>query len=55
VTDEQTADRVGPPIGRGYIINVASHQNGVSYGDWTKINGWSEASVQYIAELEKQG
>lgn len=54
VTDEQTADAVGKPIGRGYIINVATHQNGVGYGDWMHINGFSEAVVQYIAELERQ-
>lgn len=52
VTDEQTADQVGKPIGRGYVINVATNQNGVGYGDWVKINGWSESVVQYIAELE---
>lgn len=54
VTDEQTADHVGRPIGRGYIINVATNKNGVGYGDWIKISGWSEASVQYIAALENQ-
>ena len=51
-TDEQTADKVGKPIGKGYIINVATNQNGVGYGDWTHINGFSEAVIQYIQSLE---
>jgi hypothetical protein len=54
ITDEQTADAVGAPIGRGYIINVATNERGVGYGAWTHINGWSEAVVQYITELETQ-
>jgi hypothetical protein len=52
ITDEQSADSVGGPIGRGYIINVATNQNGVGYGDWTHINGFSEAVVQYISAAE---
>jgi len=51
-TDEQSADSVGKPIGKGYIINVATNQNGVGYGDWVHINGFSEAVVQYIQSLE---
>jgi 60 kDa SS-A/Ro ribonucleoprotein len=31
---------------------VASNRNGVGYGKWTHIDGWSEAIVNYIAELE---
>ncbi|HEX7727601.1 MAG TPA: TROVE domain-containing protein [Terracidiphilus sp.] len=52
ITDEQSHDRVGAPRGQGYIINVASNRNGVGYGEWTHIDGWSEAVVEYIAELE---
>jgi hypothetical protein len=52
ITDEQSHDRVGNPSGRGYVINVASNRNGVGYGPWTHIDGWSEAVVDYIAELE---
>jgi 60 kDa SS-A/Ro ribonucleoprotein len=55
VTDEQTADPVGKPVGRGYMINVSTNQNGVGYGDWVKINGWSESVVQFISELERRG
>jgi 60 kDa SS-A/Ro ribonucleoprotein len=54
VTDEQSYDRVGAAAaGKAYMVNVASNQNGVGFGDWVRINGWSEAVVQYIQELEK--
>ncbi|MGA9668779.1 MAG: TROVE domain-containing protein [Terracidiphilus sp.] len=52
ITDEQSHDRVPAPKGKGYVINVASARNGVGYGAWTHIDGWSEAVIDYIAELE---
>ena len=52
ITDEQSHDRVPAPRGKGYVINVASNRNGVGYGAWTHVDGWSEAVVEYIAELE---
>ena len=52
ITDEQSHDSVPAPRGKGYVINVASNRNGVGYGPWTHIDGWSEAVVDYIAELE---
>lgn len=58
ITDEQSHDRVAAPRGRGYVINVASARNGVGYGDgdggWIHIDGFSEAVVEYIAELERE-
>jgi hypothetical protein len=58
ITDEQSHDRVAAPRGRGYVINVASARNGVGYGDgdggWIHIDGFSEAVVEYIAELESE-
>jgi len=53
ITDEQSHDRVPAPAGRGYVINVASYKNGVGYGKWTHIDGWSESVVEYIRELER--
>lgn len=53
ITDEQAHDQVPGPRGRGYVINVASNKNGVGYGAWTHIDGWSEAVVEYIRELEQ--
>lgn len=53
LTDEQSADRVPSPNGKGYVINVASNKNGVGYGAWNHIDGWSEAVIDYIGELER--
>ncbi len=52
ITDEQAHDTVPNPKGRGYVINVASYKNGVGYGKWTHIDGWSEAVIEYIRTLE---
>lgn len=53
ITDEQSHDRVPDPLGVGYMINVASNRNGVGYGAWQHIDGWSEAIVDYIIEVER--
>ena len=53
LTDEQSSDPVPNPVtGKGYMINVASNKNGVGYGAWNHIDGWSEAVFDYIQELE---
>ena len=52
ITDEQSHDRVDTPRGKGYMINVASARNGVGYGQWVHIDGFSEAVIDYIRELE---
>jgi 60 kDa SS-A/Ro ribonucleoprotein len=53
LTDEQSADRVPAPKGKGYVINVASNKNGVGYGPWNHIDGWSEAVIDYVQEFER--
>jgi 60 kDa SS-A/Ro ribonucleoprotein len=53
ITDEQSHDKVPAPKGRGYVINVASYKNGVGYGAWNHIDGWSESVVEYIRALEQ--
>jgi 60 kDa SS-A/Ro ribonucleoprotein len=52
VTDEQTADAVPLPVNKGYMINVASNQNGVGYGAWTHIDGFSESVLNFIQKKE---
>jgi 60 kDa SS-A/Ro ribonucleoprotein len=53
VTDEQSHDRVPDPVAaRSYMINVASYKNGVGYGRWTHIDGFSEAVIRFITEAE---
>lgn len=52
ITDEQSQDRPPHPQGRGYIINVAGYRNGIGYGPWVTIDGWSEAIIGYIQASE---
>lgn len=53
ITDEQAAGPVPDPAhGKGYMVNVASAKNGVGYGAWTHVDGWSEAIVDYIVASE---
>lgn len=47
--------RVPDPKARGYMINVASAKNGVGYGKWVHIDGFSEAVLAYIGEYERSG
>lgn len=41
------------PKGKGYMINVASAQNGVGYGPWVHIDGFSEHVLRFIHEHEQ--
>jgi hypothetical protein len=51
-TDEQSHDPVPEPKARGTMVNVASYQHGVGHGAWTRVNGFSEAVVAWIAASE---
>jgi len=53
ITDEQSMDPIPNPKGRGYMLNVAPYQNGVGYGPWIHIDGFSESIIDYIIEYEK--
>jgi 60 kDa SS-A/Ro ribonucleoprotein len=56
LTDGQTEDAVKQPqADRNYMLNVAAYQNGVGYGAWKTIDGWSESVVQYIQDSERSG
>lgn len=56
ITDEQSADRVpDPAFANSYMINVAACKNGVGYGKWTHMDGWSDSIVSYIISLENEG
>ena len=58
ITDEQdcgpgrSARDVTPPAGVNYMINVGSARNGVGYGKFTHIDGWSDNVLRYIAAAE---
>jgi hypothetical protein len=43
---------VGSPRGKGYMLDVAGALNGVGYGNWTWITGFSEAVIGYISAIE---
>lgn len=53
LTDEQSHDAVPNAKAKGYLINVSANKNGIGYGAWTHIDGWSEAVFDYIVESEK--
>lgn len=54
ISDEQTADPVpdAPKSTKAYMLNVASAKNGVGYGSWLHIDGWSESVIDYLAAVE---
>jgi 60 kDa SS-A/Ro ribonucleoprotein len=52
ITDEQSHDPVPNPKARGYMLNVASYQNGVGYGAWMHVDGWSDSVIEYIRAAE---
>lgn len=56
ITDEQSHDRVGEPKAKhAYMINIASNKNGVGYGRWKHIDGFSERVLSWIKEVETSG
>lgn len=56
ITDEQSQSRVPDPTApRAYMINIASAKNGVGYGKWVHLDGFSEAVIRWIHEFEAMG
>lgn len=55
ITDEQSHDGIGAalPGSKRYLINVASNKNGVGYGLWVHLDGFSENVIQWIHKYEK--
>lgn len=54
ITDEQSRDNLPDPIAKNaYMINVAPYQNGIGYGRWTHIDGFSESVIKFIIEHER--
>lgn len=56
ITDEQSHTAYPDPLSgtKAYCINVATYKNGIGYGRWTHIDGWSEAVLSYIAAVESE-
>jgi hypothetical protein len=57
LTDEQSFSPVPNPLknSNAYMINVASAKNGVGYGPWVHIDGFSESVLTFMTEYEKLG
>lgn len=54
LTDEQSHDTVPvPSISKKYMVNLAPYRNGVGYRGWTHIDGFSEKTLRYIAQIER--
>jgi len=56
ITDEQatTGGIPAPKVSKAYMINIASNKNGVGYGPWTHIDGFSENVLRWIVEHEAE-
>jgi 60 kDa SS-A/Ro ribonucleoprotein len=54
ITDEQSRDTLPnlPSNTKGYIMNVSSDKNGLAWGRWVTISGFSENLVKFICEVE---
>lgn len=53
ITDEQACAPVpDPKAAKAYMVNVASARNGVGYGRWTHLDGFSESVLRFIGEHE---
>lgn len=58
-TDEQDCDQKCNPASaiiysnKNYLINISSDKNGIGYGKWIHIDGWSESIIDYIQTFEK--
>jgi hypothetical protein len=54
ITDEQTHDgSIAPFAKNSYMINVGTSKNGVGYGKWIHLDGFSESVLEFISEYEK--
>lgn len=57
ITDEQATSSQGVPdpvCQYPYMINVASYRNGIGYGPWIHIDGFSESVIRFIYEIEQE-
>ena len=52
ISDEQSADTIPSPKSTGYMINVAPMKNGLGYGNWIHIDGFSVSICDFLIESE---
>ena len=59
-TDEQDCDLVNKPSSakpfgkNNYLINVGADRNGIGYGEWLHVDGFSEETLEFIQQHEAQ-
>lgn len=59
ISDEQAAHDStygrlpAPKCNNAYMINVASAKNGIGYGKWTHVDGFSENVIRFVHEYER--
>ena len=55
-TDEESHDTPPNPAfgAKGYMVNVASYENGINQAAWLTISGFSEAVIDFIQAVEKE-
>lgn len=51
-TDEQSFSPIGQPVKKGYIMNVAAYKNGIGWGKWITIDGFSDQLMRFMHEAE---
>lgn len=58
ISDEQNTEygmKTPDPVCKyAYMINVASNKNGIGYGKWTHVDGFSEAVLRFIPLFEQE-
>ncbi len=54
ITDMQLHDHLQgyPEVEHKYLVNVRTNQNGVGYGNWNWVDGFSAQTLRYMRELE---
>jgi 60 kDa SS-A/Ro ribonucleoprotein len=52
-TDGEARDEVGKPPARvGHMVNVAGYKHEVGFGDWVRVDGFSEQVLNFVREIE---
>jgi len=56
ITDEQSHQTIrGPNSGtKAYFVNVATEENGIGYGKWIHVDGFSESIIDFIQTFERE-
>lgn len=54
ISDEQVTQNLPNPLSeKAYVINVAPYKQGIGYGTYKKIDGFSASTLDFIREVER--